>query len=79
MTATKATGLLAVLSRVQDHSGERNRFSGLSGLGRAAGRGTARFSAAYSGPVRDTTWVYFGARFDSEEQMNACTVNPSIG
>jgi hypothetical protein len=29
------------------------------------------FRAAYFGPVRDTTWVYFGARFDSEEQMNA--------
>src|SRR4029453_16934236 len=29
------------------------------------------FRAAYSGPVWDSTWVYFGARFDSEEQMNA--------
>ena len=29
------------------------------------------FRAAYFGPVRDTTWVYFGARFDSDEQMNA--------
>jgi heme-degrading monooxygenase HmoA len=29
------------------------------------------FRAAYSGPVWDTAWVYFGAHFDSEEQMNA--------
>jgi hypothetical protein len=29
------------------------------------------FRAAYSGPVWDSTWVYFGAPFDSEEQMNA--------
>jgi heme-degrading monooxygenase HmoA len=29
------------------------------------------FRAVYSGPVLDSTWVYFGARFDSEEQMNA--------
>jgi len=29
------------------------------------------FRSVYSGPVWDSTWVYFGARFDSEEQMNA--------
>jgi heme-degrading monooxygenase HmoA len=34
------------------------------------------FRAAYSGPVWDTTWVYFGARFDSEQQMNAWHSEP---
>jgi hypothetical protein len=28
------------------------------------------FRSVYSGPIWDSTWVYFGARFDSEEQMN---------
>lgn len=29
------------------------------------------FRATYGSPILDSTWVYFGARFDSEEQMNA--------
>src|ERR1700722_7313429 len=29
------------------------------------------FRSTYGSPILDSTWVYFGVRFDSEEQMNA--------
>jgi heme-degrading monooxygenase HmoA len=29
------------------------------------------FRAVYGGSILDSAWIYFGARFDSEEQMNA--------
>ncbi|MGQ7932362.1 hypothetical protein [Paraburkholderia sp. D1E] len=34
------------------------------------------FGAVYGGPILDSTWVYFGVRFDSEEQMNAWYMHP---
>jgi antibiotic biosynthesis monooxygenase (ABM) superfamily enzyme len=29
------------------------------------------FRSTYGGPIMDSAWLYFGARFDSEEKMNA--------
>jgi heme-degrading monooxygenase HmoA len=34
------------------------------------------FGAVYGGPILDSTWVYFGVRFDSEEQMDAWHRHP---
>jgi heme-degrading monooxygenase HmoA len=34
------------------------------------------FGAVYGGPILDSTWVYFGVRFDTEEQMDAWHRHP---
>ncbi|WP_263368822.1 antibiotic biosynthesis monooxygenase family protein [Edaphobacter bradus] len=34
------------------------------------------FGAVYGGPVLNSTWLHFGVRFDSEEQMNAWYHHP---
>jgi heme-degrading monooxygenase HmoA len=72
MTATKATGPLAVLEAAfKIIPGKETAFLAYQASVVPLAAAQPGFRAAYSGPVRDTTWVYFGARFDSEEQMNA--------
>ena len=72
MTATKATGPLAVLEAAfKIIPGKETDFLAYQATVVPLAAAQPGFRAAYSGPVRDTTWVYFGARFDSEEQMNA--------
>jgi heme-degrading monooxygenase HmoA len=72
MTATKATGPLAVLEAAfKTIPGKETAFLAYQASVVPLAAAQPGFRAAYSGPVWDTTWVYFGARFDSEEQMNA--------
>ena len=72
MTATKAAGPLAVLEAAfRIIPGKETPFLAYQATVVPLAAAQPGFRAAYSGPVRDTTWVYFGARFDSEEQMNA--------
>ena len=72
MTATKATGQLAILEAAFKISpGKEAAFLAYQASVVPLAEAQPGFRAAYSGPVQDTTWVYFGARFDSEEQMNA--------
>ena len=72
MTATKATGQLAIFEAAFKISpGKEAAFLAYQATVVPLAEAQPGFRAAYSGPVQDTTWVYFGARFDSEEQMNA--------
>jgi heme-degrading monooxygenase HmoA len=72
MTATKATGPLAVLEAAfKIIPGKETAFLAYQASVVPLAAAQPGFRAGYSGPVWDTTWVYFGARFDSEEQMNA--------
>jgi heme-degrading monooxygenase HmoA len=72
MTAMKATGSLTVLEAAfKIIPGKEPAFLAYQATVVPLAAAQPGFRAAYSGPVRDTTWVYFGARFDSEEQMNA--------
>jgi heme-degrading monooxygenase HmoA len=72
MTATKTTGPLAVLeSGFKIIPGKEIDFLAYQATVVPLAMEQPGFRAVYSGPVWDSTWVYFGARFDSEEQMNA--------
>jgi heme-degrading monooxygenase HmoA len=72
VTATKATGPLAVLEAAfKIIPGKEAAFLAYQASVVPLAAAQPGFRAGYSGPVWDTTWVYFGARFDSEEQMNA--------
>jgi hypothetical protein len=72
MTSTKATGPFAVLEAAfKIIPGKETDFQPFQAKVVPLAAAQPDFRAAYFGPVRDTTWVYFGARFDSEEQMNA--------
>ena len=72
MTGTKATGPVAVLEAAfKIIPGKETDFQAYQANVVPLAAAQPGFRAAYFGPVRDTTWVYFGARFDSEEQMNA--------
>ena len=81
MTATKATGPLAVFEAAfKIIPGKETAFLAYQASVVSLAAAQPGFRAAYSGPIRDKTWVYFGARFDSEEQMNAWHGEPqSIG
>jgi antibiotic biosynthesis monooxygenase (ABM) superfamily enzyme len=72
MTATKATGPLVVLEAAfKIIPGKETDFLAYQATAVTLAMAQDGFQAAYSGPVWDSTWVHFGARFDSEEQMNA--------
>jgi heme-degrading monooxygenase HmoA/uncharacterized protein (DUF302 family) len=72
VTATKATVPLAVLEAAfKIIPGKETDFLAYQASVVPLAAAQPGFRAAYSGPVWDSTWVYFGARFDSEEQMNA--------
>jgi hypothetical protein len=72
MTATKATGPLAVLeSGFKIIPGKESDFLAYQATVVQLAMEQDGFRATYGGPVWDSTWVYFGARFESEEQMNA--------
>jgi heme-degrading monooxygenase HmoA len=72
MTATKATGPVAVLEAAfKIIPGKETAFQAYQAPVVLLAAAQPGFRAAYFGPVRDTKWMYFGARFDSEEQMNA--------
>jgi heme-degrading monooxygenase HmoA len=72
MTATKATDPLVVLeSAFRIIPGKVPDFLAYQATVVPIAMAQPGFRAAYSGPVWDSTWVYFGARFDTEEQMNA--------
>jgi len=72
MRATKATGPLVVLeSAFKIIPGKETDFLAYQATVVPLAMAQDGFRAVYSGPVWDSTWVYFGARFDSEEQMNA--------
>jgi heme-degrading monooxygenase HmoA/uncharacterized protein (DUF302 family) len=72
VTATKATGTLAVLeSAFKIIPGKESDFLAFQAKVVPLAMAQPGFRSVYSGPVRDSTWVNFGARFDSEEQMNA--------
>ena len=72
MTATEATGHLAVLEAAfKIIPGQETDFQPFQAKVVPLAAAQPGFRTAYFGPVRDTTWVYFGARFDSDEQMNA--------
>jgi heme-degrading monooxygenase HmoA len=72
MTATKASGRLAVLeSGFRIIPGKETDFLAYQATVVPLAMEQDGFRSVYSGPVWDSTWVYFGARFDSEEQMNA--------
>ena len=72
MTATKATGPVAVLEAAfKIIPGKETAFQTYQATVVPLAAAQPGFRAAYFGPVRDTTWIYFGARFDSEEHMNA--------
>jgi len=71
MTATKATGPIAVLEAAfRIIPGKETDFLAYQATVVLLAAAQPGFQAAYFGPVRDTTWVYFGARFNGEEQMN---------
>jgi heme-degrading monooxygenase HmoA/uncharacterized protein (DUF302 family) len=71
VTATKATGPIAVLEAAfKIIPGKEIDFLAYQASVVPLAAAQSGFRSAYSGPVRDTTWVYFGARFDSEEQMD---------
>jgi heme-degrading monooxygenase HmoA len=72
MTATTATGSLVVLEAAfRIIRGRETDFLAYQATVVLLAMKQDGFRAAYSGSVRDSTWVYFGARFDSEEHMNA--------
>ena len=72
MTATQATGAPAVLEAAfKIIPGKETAFLAYQATVVPLAAAQPGFRAAYSGPVWDTTWVYFGARFDSEKQMDA--------
>jgi heme-degrading monooxygenase HmoA/uncharacterized protein (DUF302 family) len=71
VTATKATGPLAVLEAAfRIIPGKETAFLAYQASVVPLAAAQPGFRAAYSGPIWDSTWVYFGACFDSEEQMN---------
>jgi Carbon-nitrogen hydrolase len=72
MTATTAAGRLAVLeSGFRIVPGKETDFLAYQASVVALAIAQPGFGSVCSGPVWDSTWVYFGARFDSEEHMNA--------
>ena len=72
MAATQATGPLAVLEAAfKIIPGKETAFLAYQASVVPLAAAQPGFRTGYSGPVWDTAWVYFGARFDSEEQMNA--------
>ena len=72
MTAMKAAGPLAVLeSGFRIIPGKETDFLAYQAEVVPLAMKQDGFRSVYSAPVWDSTWVYFGARFDSEEQMNA--------
>ena len=72
MTATKAADPLAVLeSGFRIIPGKETDFLAYQATVVPLAMEQDGFRSVYSGPVWDSTWVYFGARFDSEKQMNA--------
>jgi heme-degrading monooxygenase HmoA len=72
MTATKAAGRVAVLeSGFRIIPGKETDFLAYQATVVPLAMAQDGFRSVYSGPVWDSTWVYFGARFDSEEQMDA--------
>ena len=71
MTAMKAAGPLAVLeSGFRIIPGKETDFLAYQAEVVPLAMKQDGFRSVYSAPVWDSTWVYFGARFDSEEQMN---------
>ena len=72
MTETKAAGPLAVLeSGFRIIPGKETGFLAYQATVVPLAMEQDGFRSVYSGPVWDSNWAYFGARFDSEEQMNA--------
>ena len=72
MTATKAKGPLAVLeSGFKIIPGKESDFLAYQATVVPLAMEQDGFRTTYGGPVWDSTWVYFGAHFDTEEQMNA--------
>ena len=77
MAATKATRRLVVLEAAfRILPGKETDFLAYQASVVPLAMAQDGFRAAYSGPIRNSTWVYFGARFDSEEQMNAWHSEP---
>lgn len=72
MTATKAAGHLAVLeSGFRIIPGKEADFLAYQATVVPLAMEQDGFWSVYSRQVWNSTWMYFGARFDSEEQMNA--------
>ena len=72
MTASNATDHLAVLeSGFKIIPGKETDFLAYQAEVVPLAMEQDGFRSVYSGPVWDSTWVYFGVRFASEQQMNA--------
>jgi heme-degrading monooxygenase HmoA len=72
MIATKATGPHAVLeSAFKIIPGKETDFLAYQAEVVPLAMAQDGFRSVASGPVWGSTWVYFGARFDTEEQMDA--------
>ena len=77
MAATKATRRLVVLEAAfRILPGKETDFLAHQASVVPLAMAQDGFRAAYTGPIRNSPWVYFGARFDSEEQMNAWHSEP---
>jgi hypothetical protein len=77
MTTTKATGPLVVLEAAfKVLPGKETEFLAYQTSVVPLAMARDGFRAAYGGPLRNSVWVYFGARFGREEQMNAWQGDP---
>lgn len=71
MTTSKATDSLTVLeSGFKIIPGKETDFLAFQAKVVALAVQQDGFRSVYGGPILNSTWLYFGARFDSEEQMN---------
>jgi heme-degrading monooxygenase HmoA len=76
MQASKATTFLTVLeSGFRIIPGKETDFLAFQATVIPLAAAQDGFRSVYGGPILDSTWVYFGARFDSEEQMNTWHAN----
>jgi hypothetical protein len=72
MTTTKATGPVTVLETgFKMIPAKETDFLAFQGKMVPVAMEQDGFGAVYGGPILDSTWVYFGVRFDSAEQMDA--------
>jgi heme-degrading monooxygenase HmoA len=77
MTTTKATGPVTVLEAgFKMVPGKEADFLAFQGKMVPVAMEQDGFGAVYGGPILDSTWVYFGVRFDSAEQMDAWHHHP---
>jgi heme-degrading monooxygenase HmoA len=77
MTASKSTDSLTIIeSAFKIIPGRETDFLAFQASVIPLATAQDGFRSVYSGPIMDSSWVYFGARFENEELMNTWHEHP---